>query len=133
MADPYQKLTTGLIAIDTSLEANVPTHLVLFPNIYGERSENFNRTAIKKGPAVVLGDGAGIWDAFHILNLAPLYELLLAKALADKRSRLASKGYISRGQGITRGNSYYKAWQASCISRVSSRLTRRSRFSTGVR
>ncbi|KFY36599.1 hypothetical protein V495_07752 [Pseudogymnoascus sp. VKM F-4514 (FW-929)] len=102
------QLGIGFISKQTSQHASSCS-----PTSTARESEKFNRTAIKKGPAVVLGDGAGIWDAFHILNLAPLYELLLAKALADKRSRLASKGYISRGQEITRGNSYYKAWQAS--------------------
>jgi hypothetical protein len=61
------------------------------PTIYGLGTGLFNkksiqlptiiRTAIKKGHVDVVGDGIGAWDAVNIQDLAPLYELLLAKVL----------------------------------------------------
>ncbi|KFX88056.1 hypothetical protein V490_07867 [Pseudogymnoascus sp. VKM F-3557] len=94
-ADPYPQRATDLVAIDTDLDINVPTYLIKFPTMYSKGSGKFNRnsiqlpilirTAIKKGQAVVLGDGVGVWDTVHIADLAPLYKLLLAKVLAGEK------------------------------------------------
>ncbi|OBT57694.1 hypothetical protein VE04_02401 [Pseudogymnoascus sp. 24MN13] len=101
-AEPYQQRTTDLVAIDTGLELNVPTYLIMSPTIYGDGTGKFNRrsiqlpmlirTFIKSGQAVVMGDGAGVWDAVHIADLAPLYELLLFKALSGEKIPSGKKG-----------------------------------------
>lgn len=72
------------------------------PTIYGEGSGKFNRnsiqlptltrTFIKLGHAVVMGEGAGVWDAVHVADLTPLYELLLAKALAGEKIPSGKRG-----------------------------------------
>ncbi|OBT64207.1 hypothetical protein VE03_06898 [Pseudogymnoascus sp. 23342-1-I1] len=100
--EPYQQRTTDLVAIDAGLEANVPTHLIMSPTIYGEGTGKFNRssiqlptlirTFIKLGHGVVMGDGAGVWDNVHVADLAPLYELLLAKALAGEKIPSGKRG-----------------------------------------
>jgi nucleoside-diphosphate-sugar epimerase len=87
----YAQRTTDIAAIETGLEENVKTYLIMSPTIYGIGTGLFNkksiqlpaiiRTAIKKGQVDVVGDGTGAWDAVHIQDLAPLYELLLVKVL----------------------------------------------------
>jgi nucleoside-diphosphate-sugar epimerase len=87
----YVQRTTDIVAIETGLEENVKTYLIMSPTIYGLGTGLFNkksiqlptiiRTAIKKGHVDVVGDGTGAWDAVHIQDLAPLYELLLVKVL----------------------------------------------------
>jgi nucleoside-diphosphate-sugar epimerase len=89
--EQYAQRTTDLVAIDTGLEQDVRTYLIMSPTIYGLGTGLFNqksiqlptilRTAIKKGHVDVVGDGTGAWDAVHVQDLAPLYELLLAKVL----------------------------------------------------
>ncbi|KFY30568.1 hypothetical protein V494_08112 [Pseudogymnoascus sp. VKM F-4513 (FW-928)] len=100
--EKYQQRTTDLAAIDAGLEFNVPTYLIMSPTIYGEGSGKFNRssiqaptlirTAIKRGQAVVLGEGTGVWDAVDIADLTPLYELLLTKVLAGENIPSGKQG-----------------------------------------
>jgi nucleoside-diphosphate-sugar epimerase len=87
----YAQRTTDIVATETGLEENVNTYLIMSPTIYGLGTGFFNkksiqlptiiRTAIKKDHVDVVGDGTGAWDAVHIQDLAPLYELLLVKVL----------------------------------------------------
>jgi nucleoside-diphosphate-sugar epimerase len=89
--EAYAQRTTDLVAIDTGLEENVKTYLIMSPTIYGLGTGLFNkksiqlptiiRTAIKKSHVDVVGDGTGAWDAVHVQDLTPLYELLLVKVL----------------------------------------------------
>jgi nucleoside-diphosphate-sugar epimerase len=65
--EAYAQRTTDMVAIETGLEEHVKTYLIMSPTIYGHVD--------------VVGDGTGAWDAVHIQDLAPLYELLLAKVL----------------------------------------------------
>lgn len=61
------------------------------PTIYGIGSGQFNklsiqiptllRVALKRGQAIVVGPGDGIWDYVHIDDLAKLYALVLQKIL----------------------------------------------------
>ncbi|KFY93184.1 hypothetical protein V498_04532 [Pseudogymnoascus sp. VKM F-4517 (FW-2822)] len=100
--EPYEQRTTDLVAIDTGLEVNVTTHLIMSPTIYGEGSGKFHRasiqlptlirTFIKLGHAVVMGEGAGVWDEVHIADLTALYELLLAKVLAGEKIPSGKRG-----------------------------------------
>lgn len=72
------------------------------PTIYGEGSGKFHRasiqlpalirTFIKLGHAVVMGEGAGVWDEVHIADLTTLYELLLAKVLAGEAIPSGKRG-----------------------------------------
>jgi len=72
------------------------------PTIYGLGTGLFNkksiqlptiiRTAIKKGRVDVVSEGTGAWDAVHIQDLAPLYELLLAKVLQGENVPFGRQG-----------------------------------------
>jgi nucleoside-diphosphate-sugar epimerase len=72
------------------------------PTIYGKGSGKFNRNsiqlptiiraAIKSGQVIVNGAGTGVWDAVPIADLAPLYELLLAKVLAGENIPSGKRG-----------------------------------------
>jgi len=100
--EQYSQRTTDLVAIDTGLEVDVSTYLIMSPTIYGKGSGKFNRnsiqlptiirSAIKSGQAIVAGAGTGVWDAVHIEDLTPLYELLLAKVLAGENIPSGKRG-----------------------------------------
>lgn len=100
--EQYPQRTTDVVAIETGLEANVPTYLIMSPTIYGEGTGKFNRssiqaptlirTAVKLGQAVVLGEGTGVWDSVHIADLTPLYELLLYKVISGEKIPSGKQG-----------------------------------------
>ena len=89
--ESYIQRTTDLVAINTGLEVNVPTYVIMPPTIYGLGSGIGNRTsiqlpniirsAIKSGNVNVLGAGTGTWDTVHVEDLAQLYELLLMRVI----------------------------------------------------
>jgi len=105
----YAQRTTDLVAINTGLEENVKTYLIMSPTIYGLGTGLFNkksiqlpaiiRTAIKKGHVDVVGDGTGTWDAVHVQDLTPLYELLLVKVLQGEDVASGKQGIFIRRDG----------------------------------
>jgi nucleoside-diphosphate-sugar epimerase len=110
--DPYSQRTTDLVAIETGLEVNVKTYLVMSPTIYGTGSGLFNRssiqlpniirTALKTGQVSVIGAGDGVWDAVHMEDLELLYELLLSKVLSGEEIPSGHKGiYFSETGDFT--------------------------------
>jgi nucleoside-diphosphate-sugar epimerase len=90
-AEKYSQRTTDMVSIDTGLEEQVKTYLIMSPTIYGLGSGLFNkksiqlptliRTAIKRGQVEVIAPGNGVWDAVHIADLVILYEVILSKIL----------------------------------------------------
>ncbi|KAJ5411383.1 uncharacterized protein N7487_005742 [Penicillium crustosum] len=92
---PYGQRITDIVVIETGEKLNVPTYIVVPPTIYGEGSgpvatisqqvPNLAREAIKRKQAIVIGKGDGIWNHVHILDLAPLYTLLLEGILAGRQ------------------------------------------------
>ena len=91
-----------MVAIETGLEVDVNTYLIMSPTIYGTGSGLFNRssiqlptlvrTALKTGQVGVIGASNGVWDAVHIEDLALLYELLLNKVLSGEDISSGRKG-----------------------------------------
>jgi nucleoside-diphosphate-sugar epimerase len=79
------------------------------PTIYGVGSGGFNklsiqvprmmRAAIKDGFVGVLGEGTGVWDYVHILDLARLYEILLLRVLKGEEIPYGEKGILFSGTG----------------------------------
>ena len=100
--DPYSQRTTDLVAIDTGLEVNVKTYLIMSTTIYGMGNGLFNRSsiqlpslicaALKTGQVGVIGAGDGVWDAVHIEDLVLLNELLLSKVLSREDIPSGCKG-----------------------------------------
>ena len=118
--DPYSQRTTDLVAIDTGLEVDVKTYLIVSPTIYGMGSGLLNgssiqlptlvRAALKTGQFGVIGAGVGVWDAVHIEDSVLLYELLLSKVISGEDIPSGRKGiyfsetgdytWMSLAQGI---------------------------------
>ncbi|KAK0302338.1 hypothetical protein LTR82_017908, partial [Friedmanniomyces endolithicus] len=87
----YGQRTSELGVIDTGLERDVRTLVIMSPTIYGIGTGDFNRSShqvpayvkatIANGHAVVVGDGEGTWDHTHVEDLAELYFLCLLNIL----------------------------------------------------
>ncbi|KAI9045670.1 NAD-dependent epimerase/dehydratase [Aspergillus affinis] len=92
---PYSQRITDIVVIQTGEKLDVPTYIVVPPTIYGEGSGPVAtisqqvpilvREAIKRKQAIVIGNGNGIWNHVHILDLAPLYTLILEGILAGRQ------------------------------------------------
>jgi nucleoside-diphosphate-sugar epimerase len=101
-AEQYSQRTTDLVSVDTGLEEQVKTYLIMSPTIYGLGSGLFNknsiqlptliRTAIKRGQVEVIAPGNGVWDAVHIADLVTLYEVILSKVLEGTPIPSGKKG-----------------------------------------
>lgn len=92
---PYSQRITDLAVIKAGEELDIPTYIIVPPTIYGKGSgpvatmsqqvPYLVRQAIKRRQAIVIGSGAGIWNHVHILDLAPLYTLILEGVLAGRQ------------------------------------------------
>jgi nucleoside-diphosphate-sugar epimerase len=93
--DPYSQRITDLAVIEAGEELDIPTYIIVPSTIYGKGSgpvatmsqqvPYLVRQAIKRRQAIVIGSGAGIWNHVHILDLAPLYILILEGILAGRQ------------------------------------------------
>lgn len=109
--EPYAQRTAELGVVDKGLELGVNTLVIMSPTIYGTGSGLFNTTSIQipacvravlaHGRGVVVGDGKGVWDHVHVLDLVELYELAVVEILRDGGSKLprGKKGIIFSGNG----------------------------------
>jgi nucleoside-diphosphate-sugar epimerase len=92
---PYGQRITDIVVVEAGEKLDIPTYIVVPPTIYGEGSgpvatisqqvPNLAREAIKRKQAIVIGNGDGIWNHVHILDLAPLYTLILEGILAGRQ------------------------------------------------
>ncbi|KAL7894373.1 hypothetical protein HDV63DRAFT_161138 [Trichoderma sp. SZMC 28014] len=106
----YAQRTTDLVVVETGKVKDVPTTIIMSPTIYGVGSGKFNRitiqyplqmkAAIASGRAEYVGDGKGVWDFVHILDLAQLYEIVLLDRIQGQRAiPVGKKGFIFSGTG----------------------------------
>lgn len=107
----YPQRTAELGVIDAGKELGVKTLVIMSPTIYGVGSGHFNTSSIQvpgyvkatlaEGEAVIVGDGAGIWDNVHVEDLAELYQLALLDIVDHAGSNLpfGEKGIIFSGNG----------------------------------
>ncbi|GAB7328701.1 hypothetical protein MBLNU13_g00621t1 [Cladosporium sp. NU13] len=95
---PYHQRTTELGVIDRSLELGVRTVVVMPPLVFGEGKGLFNRVsvqipvyveaALRRGQAVVVGEGSGELDHVQVEDLAELYAILVEEILENGGERL---------------------------------------------
>ncbi|KAJ5822500.1 hypothetical protein N7447_004840 [Penicillium robsamsonii] len=91
---PYGQRTTDFV-LETGQKLDIPTYVVVPPTIYGkgngpvatisQQVPILAREAIKRKQAIVIGNGDGIWNHVHILDLAPLYTLILEGIVANRQ------------------------------------------------
>jgi len=90
--DTYNQRVTDVSVVDTGEAEGVKTYIIIPPTIHGRGTGLFNtlsnqvpnltRLAIKKGQAAVIGEGKGIWNHVHVVDLSVLYLLLLRAVVA---------------------------------------------------
>ncbi|RWA03526.1 hypothetical protein EKO27_g11579 [Xylaria grammica] len=93
---PYSQRTTDLKVVDAGEKADVKTYVVKAPLIYGRGTGLFNnksvhipmliRGAIAAGRPEYIGQGTGIWDDVHVIDVAAFFEHSwkeLAEGLAE--------------------------------------------------
>ncbi|TAQ84378.1 hypothetical protein B7494_g7299 [Chlorociboria aeruginascens] len=105
----YPQRTTDITVVETGLQVGVKTTILMSPTIYGIGTGLFNtvsiqgplltKAALKSGQADVIGEGKGIWDYVHILDLANLYEIVLSRVLAGKEVPTGEKGILFTSTG----------------------------------
>jgi nucleoside-diphosphate-sugar epimerase len=107
----YHQRSTELGVIDTSLELGVRTVVVMPPLVFGKGRGLFNQVsvqipvyveaALKRGQAVVVGDGSGEIDHVHVEDLAELYAVLVEEILENGGERLprGRKGIVFASNG----------------------------------
>ncbi|KAI0413245.1 hypothetical protein F5X98DRAFT_352464 [Xylaria grammica] len=91
---PYAQRTTDLKVVDAGEKADVKTYIIKAPLIYGRGTGLFNnksvhipmliRGAIAAGQPEYIGQGTGIWDDVHVIDVAAFFELLLKKILNNE-------------------------------------------------
>ncbi|KAL5313054.1 hypothetical protein ACEPPN_019481 [Leptodophora sp. 'Broadleaf-Isolate-01'] len=90
MKVPYAQRTTDIVVIETGLEVNVKTYILMSCSIYGIGTNPLLqlahvpiliRLSLEAGQVAVVGDGKATWDHVHITDVSRLYELILAKIL----------------------------------------------------
>jgi nucleoside-diphosphate-sugar epimerase len=87
---PYAQRTSDVVVTETGIEYGVKTYILMSPSIYGISTNPVHefcqtpkliRLALDLGQAAVVGDGTATWDNCHIVDVARLYKLVLAKIL----------------------------------------------------
>ena len=93
--EQYPQRTTDVVVVDTGIQENIPTYILMPPTIYGKGTGNFNKRSIqipvmchaslRCRQSVVVGDGSGVIDHVHVVDLAQLYENMLWALLAGTK------------------------------------------------
>jgi nucleoside-diphosphate-sugar epimerase len=101
---PYSQRTTDLRVIDAGEEADVKTYVIKAPRIYGRGTGLYNqksvqipiliRGAIAAGRVEYIGQGTGIWDDVHVVDVAAFFELLLKKILKNEHVPTGPKPFF---------------------------------------
>lgn len=90
MTVPYAQRTTDIVVIETGLEVNVKTYILMSCSIYGTGPNPLYqlahvpiliRLSLETGQVAVVGDGKATWSHVHIADVGRLYKLILAKIL----------------------------------------------------
>jgi nucleoside-diphosphate-sugar epimerase len=106
----YFQRTTELGVIDLGIEIGVKTLSIMPPLIFGQGTGLWNqwsiqipamiRGALDHGRAIVVGDGHGVWDHVHVVDLAELYTIVALRMLAGGEGVPTGKrGIIFTGNG----------------------------------
>ncbi|KAH8799785.1 hypothetical protein F5884DRAFT_117194 [Xylogone sp. PMI_703] len=85
---PYAQRTSDVVVTELGKEYGVKTYILMSPSIYGIASSPLHefchtpkliRLSLELGQAPVVGDGSAIWDHAHIIDVARVYKLVVAK------------------------------------------------------
>lgn len=113
----YAQRATDIKTVEIGEKTStVNTIIVKAPIIYGRGTGFFNQKsfhipvlikgALAAGHAQYVGDGAGVWDYVHVVDLAKLFELLVAKILKGETDIL-----VFGKRGIYFANTLRHSWK----------------------
>ncbi|KAH8422245.1 uncharacterized protein LDX57_000003 [Aspergillus melleus] len=101
--ESYAQRATDIKTVEAGEQAGVNTLIVKAPLIYGRGTGLFNQKsfhipalihgAVAAGQAEYVGDGAGVWDYVHVVDLAELFELLVARILRGEPVSTGRQGF----------------------------------------
>lgn len=105
----YPQRTTDVTVVETGKEEGIRTYIIVAPTVYGVGSgigktysgqiPKIIQVAIEDGYVSLLGDGKGVWNYVHVLDLAKLYELLLGSVLKGEVLPYGERGFYFCGSG----------------------------------
>jgi len=90
MTVPYAQRTSDIVVIETGLEVNVKTYILMSCSTYGIGTNPLHqlghvpvlvRLSLETGQVAIVGDGKATWSHVHIADVGRLYEFILAKIL----------------------------------------------------
>ncbi|KAH6956349.1 hypothetical protein DER45DRAFT_630930 [Fusarium avenaceum] len=107
--ETYHQRTADVAVFELGARTGVSTYIICSPLIYGRGTGLFNKSsiqipiliksAIARGEAIYAGNGFGIWDHTHIEDIAALYTLVLAKAIAKEDVPSGKDGFYFANAG----------------------------------
>lgn len=93
--ESYPQRTTDVAVVDTGIAENVPTYILMPPTVWGKGTGHFNKrsvqlpglckAAVHAKQAAMIGDGSGVIDHVHVVDLAQLYEKMFATLAAGEK------------------------------------------------
>ncbi|EED12418.1 conserved hypothetical protein [Talaromyces stipitatus ATCC 10500] len=115
--ESYAQRATDIKTVEVGEKVpGVDTLIIKAPIIHGRGTGFFNQKsfhipvlikgAVAAGHAQYVGDGAGIWDYVHVVDLAELFELLVAKILKND-----TKGLLTGRKGIYFAGTLRHSWK----------------------
>ncbi|KAM0321352.1 hypothetical protein ACHAPQ_009462 [Fusarium lateritium] len=107
--ETYHQRAADVAVFELGTETGVSTYIICSPLIYGRGTGLFNKSSIQipiliksalaRGEAIYAGNGLGVWDHTHIEDIAALYTLILAKALAKENIPSGKDGFYFANAG----------------------------------
>ncbi|KAI9035508.1 NAD(P)-binding protein [Aspergillus affinis] len=101
--ESYAQRATDIKTVQVGEQAGIGTLVVKAPLIYGRGTGLFNQQsfhipalshgAVAAGQAEYVGDGAGVWDYVHVVDLAGLFELLVGRILRGEPVSTGRQGF----------------------------------------
>ncbi|KKK14397.1 hypothetical protein P175DRAFT_0476905 [Aspergillus ochraceoroseus IBT 24754] len=89
--EPYAQRATDIKIVETGDQAGIDTLVIKAPIIYGRGTGYFHeksfhiplfiKGAVAAGHAEYIGDGCGVWDYVHVVELGKFFEFLLTRVL----------------------------------------------------
>lgn len=99
---PSPQRTTDVQVIETGLQEDVKTYILMSPTIFGLGTGLFNklsiqvpffiRGAIEAKHAQVIAEGSSVWSDIHIDDLTNMYELLISQILSGEAIQSGTQG-----------------------------------------
>ncbi|KAL6414297.1 putative nad dependent epimerase dehydratase family protein [Ilyonectria robusta] len=105
----YSQRTTDVTVVETGERLSIRTYIIMPPLVWGRGTGYFNtgsqqipmliRNAISAGRSEYVAPGTSALGHVHVLDLATLFEAVIARAVVDPSLPAGRKGYFFAGTG----------------------------------